>query len=34
MSTIGIMAVLVIAYPKHDKFKRWIGKLQIEWMMT
>ncbi|KAG6358149.1 hypothetical protein INS49_014033 [Diaporthe citri] len=34
MSTVGMMAVLVIAYPEHDKFKRWIGKLQIEWMMT
>jgi hypothetical protein len=29
-----MMAVLVIAYPSHERFTRLIGRLQIEWMMT
>lgn len=35
-SPAGMLAVLVIAHPDLDgaKFRNWIGRLQIEWMMT
>lgn len=33
MCLAGMIAVLVISHPDH-KFKDWIGRLQISWMMT
>ncbi len=34
-SPAGLMAVLIIAHPDPDqRFKHWIGRLQIGWMMT
>lgn len=30
---LGMMAILVLAHPDDAKFKIWISRLQIEWMM-
>ncbi|KAG8157771.1 hypothetical protein KVR01_012433 [Diaporthe batatas] len=34
LSPAGMMAVLVIAYPNHKRYKDYIHKLDISWMMT